>query len=83
MIGMDGSGGGGDSNPRPFKKKNKKSYLQKMKKFGKKGQFGKGREIDKDTYDYFVRVLENLSKDEFEDDEAKGRPCSLSRFRKR
>ena len=54
------------------KKKSKKTFLQKAKKFGKRGQFGRGKQIEKDTYDYFVRVLEQM-KAPFEDDEAKSK----------
>ena len=55
-----------------FKKKKKKSFLQKAKKYGKKGQFGRGHNIDATTYNYFVQVLANLDKkDVFEDDDAK------------
>ena len=54
-----------------FGNKKKKSFLQKAKKFGKQGRLGQGKNIDQDTYDYFVRVLENLKQD-FEDAEAKG-----------
>ena len=43
------------------KRKKKKSFLQKQRKFGKSGRFGRGREIDRETYDYFVRVLEQLN----------------------
>ena len=43
-----------------FRRKKKKSFLSKAKKFGKSGRFGKGREIDKDTYDYFLRILEQI-----------------------
>ena len=59
------------SEGKKWKKKSKKSFLQKAKKFGKRGQFGRGKQIEKDTYDYFVRVLEQM-KTPFEDDEAKG-----------
>ena len=57
--------------PKKWKKKSKKSFLQKAKKFGKRGQFGRGKQVEKETYDYFVRVLEQM-KTPFEDDEAKG-----------
>ena len=43
------------------KRKKKKSFAQKMKKFGKQGRFGKGQEIEASTYNYFVQVLENLN----------------------
>ena len=46
------------SNGGKFKKKKKMSYMQKMRKFGKSGRFGQGRQVDKETYDYFLRVME-------------------------
>ena len=56
----------------PYKKKKKKSFLQKAKKYGKKGQFGRGHNIDASTYNYFVQVLANLDKkDVFDDEDAK------------
>ena len=51
-----------------IKRKKKKSFLQKAKKFGKSGRFGKGKEIDRETYDYFLRVFEQLNHG-FESDE--------------
>ena len=52
-------------------KKKPKSFLQKAKKFGKRCQFGRGRQIDKDTYDYFVRVMETISRGDFNSEEDK------------
>ena len=46
------------SNGGKFKKKKKMSYMQKMRKFGKSGRFGQGRQVEKETYDYFLRVME-------------------------
>ena len=66
-----GEAAGAGAGAKKWKKKSKKSFLQKAKKFGKRGQFGGGKQIDKDTYDYFVRVLEQM-KTPFEDDEAEG-----------
>jgi len=57
-----------EADPVKFKKKKKKSFLQKVKKFGKQGQRGRGTDIDQDQYDYLVRVLERW-KEEFENDE--------------
>jgi len=59
-----------EADPVKFKKKKKKSFLQKVKKFGKQGQRGRGTDIDQDQYDYLVRVLERW-KEEFENDEEK------------
>ena len=55
------------------KRKKKKSFLQKAKKFGKQGRFGKGHNIDSNTYNYFVQVLGTLDKNDFEDQEARGK----------
>ena len=44
-----------EADPVKFKKKKKKSFLQKVKKFGKQGQRGRGTDIDQDQYDYLVR----------------------------
>ncbi|XP_026272695.1 nucleolar protein 9 [Frankliniella occidentalis] len=46
-----------------FKRKRKKSFLQNAKGFGKKGKYGHGTQLDQDTYDYFIRVLELLRGD--------------------
>ena len=55
------------------KKKKKKSFLKQAKKFGKRGNFGKGHNIDATTYNYFVQVLDTLDKNEFEDQDSKGK----------
>ena len=60
----------GQNFQKPHKKK-KKSFLQRTKKFGKSGRFGRGQEIDASTYNYFVQVLSTLNANDFEDDEAK------------
>ncbi len=52
-------------------KKKKKSFLSKARKFGQRGNFGKGASIEKEDYDYFVNILEQLNKAEFEDDDDK------------
>lgn len=54
-----------------FKRKRKKTFLQNAKGFGKKGKFGHGTQLDQDTYDYFIRVLE-LLKGDFENPQDKG-----------
>lgn len=71
MMDSSVNGGAAPTEAKKWKKKSKKSFLQKAKKFGKRGQFGRGKQIEKDTYDYFVRVLEQM-KAPFEDEEAKG-----------
>lgn len=57
---------GGKSHP-----KKKRSFLVKARKYGRKGLFGRGKNVDEETYNYFVRVMERL-REEFEDDEEKG-----------
>ncbi len=44
---------------------------KKSKKKGRKGNFDESRDIDRETYDYFQRVMENLETQEFEDEEEK------------
>lgn len=51
--------------------KKKRSFLTKARKYGRKGLYGRGKNVDEETYNYFVRVMERL-KDEFEDEEEKG-----------
>ena len=46
-------------------------FDKKSKKKGRKGNFDESRDVDKDTYDYFQRVMENLETQEFEDEEEK------------
>ncbi|XP_034230095.1 nucleolar protein 9 [Thrips palmi] len=50
--------------------KKRKSFLQNAKGMGRKGQFGHGMQMDQDTYDYFVRILERLN-GEFDSPEEK------------
>ena len=54
--------------------KKKHSFLTKARKYASKGLYGRGKNIDEETYNYFVRVMERL-KDEFEDEEEKGTFC--------
>ena len=51
--------------------KKKRSFLYKARKYGKKGMYGRGKNVDEETYNYFVRVMERL-KEEFEDEDDKG-----------
>lgn len=44
------------------RKRKKKGFLANARGFGKKGKFGHGSQLDQDQYDYFVRVLELVSK---------------------
>jgi nucleolar protein 9 len=60
-------------------KKKPRSFLYKAKKYGVRGQYGRGKNVDEETYNYFVRVMERL-KDEFEDEEEKGSGHTVSFF---
>ena len=59
--GGEAAGAGAGAGAKKWKKKSKKSFLQKAKKFGKRGQFGGGKQIDKDTYDYFCLLYTSPS----------------------
>lgn len=39
-------------------RKRKKSFLKNARKYGKKGYYGRGSQLDGDTYQYFVRIME-------------------------
>lgn len=52
------------------KRKRKKTFLSNARKYGKKGCYGRGSELDADTYQYFVRILEAY-KEGFPSDEDK------------
>ncbi|EFA07079.1 nucleolar protein 9 [Tribolium castaneum] len=41
-----------------FKRKRKKSFLKNARKYAKKGCYGRGSQLDADTYQYFVRIME-------------------------
>ncbi|CAL4101507.1 unnamed protein product, partial [Meganyctiphanes norvegica] len=43
-----------------FKKKKKKSFLQKAKRYGKEGSYGKGRRLSEEEYNYYIRVFEQM-----------------------
>lgn len=55
------------------RRKRKKSFLKNARKYGKKGCYGRGSQLDADTYQYFVRILEAF-KEGFPSDEDK-RTC--------
>jgi len=58
---------------KPRRKSGKKSrFLQKAKKFAKQGRLGKGFEVDTDTYNYYLTVLDLCQKNEFETTEDRG-----------
>ncbi|CAH2002720.1 unnamed protein product [Acanthoscelides obtectus] len=51
-------------------KKRKKSFLKNARKYAKKGYYGRGSELDADTYQYFVRIMEAY-REGFDNDEDK------------
>lgn len=53
-----------------FKKKKKKSFLQNAKSFGKKGNFGRGSNLEQSEYNYLLEILKSINEG-FEDDESK------------
>uniref|UniRef100_A0A336MV57 CSON007740 protein n=1 Tax=Culicoides sonorensis TaxID=179676 RepID=A0A336MV57_CULSO len=58
----------------PFKKRGKKrkSFFQNAKSFAKKGSYGRGADVDQETYNYFLNIIEMLrSQDEPKDLEEK------------
>lgn len=58
---------------KPRRKSGKKSrFLQKAKKFAKQGRLGRGFEVDTETYNYFVTVLDLCQKNEFDTPEDRG-----------
>lgn len=53
-----------------YKRKRKKSFLKNARKYAKKGHYGRGSQLDADTYQYFVRIMEAY-KEGFSSDEDK------------
>ncbi|KAG5894944.1 hypothetical protein JTB14_023293 [Gonioctena quinquepunctata] len=51
-------------------RKRKKSFLKNARKYAKKGHFGRGSQLDSDTYQYFVRIMEAY-KEGFDNEEDK------------
>ncbi|KAK2708771.1 hypothetical protein QYM36_014397 [Artemia franciscana] len=51
------------------KYKKKKSFLSRAKKFGSKGLYGKGKNIDEETYHYYVQVMKRLNENFEQEDE--------------
>jgi hypothetical protein len=47
-------------------------FMQRAKKFAKQGKLGKGFDIDTETYNYFLSVLDLSRKNEFENEDEKG-----------
>jgi nucleolar protein 9 len=56
-----------------LKRKRKKSFLKNARKYAKKGCYGRGSQLDSDTYNYFVRIMEAY-REGFDTDEDK---CKL------
>lgn len=42
------------------KKRKNKSFLQNAKSFARKGNFGRGTDVDQETYNYFLNIIEML-----------------------
>ncbi|CAH1116784.1 unnamed protein product [Phaedon cochleariae] len=62
-----------DDIPVPNKRNNrkrKKSFLKNARKYGKKGYYGRGSQLDSDTYQYFIRIMETY-REGFENEEDK------------
>lgn len=53
-----------------YKRKRKKTFLKNARKYGKKGCYGRGSQLDAETYQYFVRIME-VYREGFENDEDK------------
>lgn len=53
-----------------YKRKRKKSFLKNARKYGKKGCYGRGAQLDADTYQYFIRIME-VFKEGFDTEEDK------------
>lgn len=45
-----------------YNRKRKKSFLKNAKKYGKRGYYGRGSQLDADVYQYFVNILETYRK---------------------
>lgn len=57
--------------PKKRYKKKKKDFLSNAKKYGKKGQLGRGTKIPDELYQYFVGILDAM-KQGIESEEDKG-----------
>lgn len=51
------------------KKKKKRSFIQEQKRFGRKGNYGRGTQLTQDMYDYFIDIMKvlNTKKDDEEE----------------
>lgn len=54
------------------KRKRKKTFLQNARKYAKKGKYGRGSQLDTDTYQYFVKTME-VYKEGFPSDEERSK----------
>ncbi|KAL3287548.1 hypothetical protein HHI36_002016 [Cryptolaemus montrouzieri] len=52
------------------KRKRKKSFLKNARKYAKKGHFGCGSQLESDTYQYFVKIME-VYREGFDNDDDK------------
>ncbi|XP_044746447.1 nucleolar protein 9 [Coccinella septempunctata] len=59
-----------NNEPQRNKRKRKKSFLKNARKYAKKGHFGCGSQLESDTYQYFVKIME-VYREGFENDEDK------------
>ncbi|ERL90018.1 nucleolar protein 9 [Dendroctonus ponderosae] len=50
-------------------RKRKKSFLKNARKYAKRGHFGRGSQIDEDTYQYFLRVMETFKQEALDEEE--------------
>lgn len=56
------------------KRKRKKSFMMNARKYAKKGHFGCGSQLESDTYNYYVKIME-VYREGFENDEDKSKYC--------
>jgi len=54
-------------------KRRRNKFLSNAKKFGQKGNFGKGFEVEVETFQYFLRVMDLFQKNAFDSEEDKGK----------
>lgn len=54
-----------------YKRKRKTNFLKNARKYAKKGCYGRGSQLEADTYQYFVRIMEAY-KEGFPSDDEKG-----------
>lgn len=54
-----------DSSEKGVKRKKKRSSMQMAKKYARRSERGSGSELDSDTYQYMVRILDILRQDDF------------------